>query len=451
MSSAAEQEPPAPDWRAAYRDKLVSAEAAVARVRSGDLVRLQMGPVPVTLINALAARRDALHGVRVSQGASRHPHPWASPEPGWEEHIQFLTDFISVLIRPAVDARRADFTITDYAIGSKVREGGRRDIIGADIFMALVSTPDADGYVSFGYSLWHSKTLLRAAKLKIAEVGRPGKVLRTCGENRVHLSEFDLVVEQREGHVPLPLPALSPERIEITEVVGAYVSTLVNDGDTIQIGTGTLSSTMGSYLLEKNDLGIDSEILVASAVELVKRGVASGRFKIHRPGVATGSFVVPGSDFDFCADNPRIELHEIEWVNNLPRISSIKNLVAVNQASMMDLTGQAASESIGPAMYTGPGGQLSWTMGAVYAPGGRAIHVLPSTACHGTVSRIVAELPPGTVVTVPRTFVDYVVTEHGVANLQGLSQRERAQALIELAHPDFRDELRAAARRLFWP
>jgi 4-hydroxybutyrate CoA-transferase len=403
------------------------------------------------LINALAQRRDELHDVRVSQGATRHPHPWATAEPGWEGHIQFVTDFVSVLIRPAVEARRADFAITDYAIGAKVQDAGRRDIMAADVFMALVSAPDAGGYVSFGYSLWHSKTLLRAARLKIAEVGRPGKVLRTCGENRVHLSEFDLVVEQLEGHVPLPLPELSPERVEVTEVVGAYVSTLVNDGDTIQLGTGTLSSTMGGYLLEKNDLGIDSEILVASAVELVKCGVATGRCKTHRPGVATGSFVVPGADFEFCSENPRVELHDIEWVNNLPRIASITNLVAINQASMMDLTGQAASESIGPAMYTGPGGQLSWTMGALYSPGGRAIHVLPSTARSGTVSRIVAQLPLGTIVTVPRTFVDYVVTEYGMANLQGLTQRERALALIALAHPDFRDELRAEARRLFWP
>jgi len=439
------------EWRPPYRDKLVSADAAVARIAAGDLVRLQMGPVPVTLVNALAQRRGQLHGVRVSQGASRHPHPWATAEPGWEGHIEFVTDFVSVLTRPAVEARRADFAVTDYAIGSKVQEAGRRDIIAADVFMALVSTPDADGYVSFGYSLWHSKTLLRAAKLTIAEVGRPGKVLRTCGENRVHLSEFDLIVEQVEGHIPLPVPELSPERIEVTEVVGAYVSTLVNDGDTIQIGTGTLSSTMGGYLIEKNDLGIDSEILVASAVELVKRGVATGRYKKYRPGMATASFVVPGADFEFCSENPRVELHEIEWVNNLPRIASCNNLVAINQASMIDLTGQVASESIGPAMYTGPGGQLSWTMGALYSPGGRAIHVLPSTARTGTVSRIVAQLPPGTVVTVPRTFVDYVVTEYGTTNLQGLTQRERALALIELAHPDFRDQLRDDAQRLFWP
>ena len=174
-------------------------------------------------------------------------------------------------------------------------------------------------------------------------------------------------------------------------------------------------------------------------------------YKTYRPGVATGSFIVPGADFDFCTDNPLIELHDIEWTNNLPRIAGIQNLVAINQASMIDLTGQVASESIGPVMYTGPGGQLVWTMGALMAPGGRAIHVLPSTARNGRVSRIVAQLPPGTVVTVPRTFVDFVVTEYGITNLQGLTQRQRAMALIDLAHPDFRDQLRSEARGLFWP
>jgi len=436
-------------WQAQYADKLVDADAAVRRVRDGDLVRLQMGPVPVTLVNALARRRDELHGVRVLQGATRHPLPWATTAPGWEGRIDLITDFISMLIRPSIAARRGDFAVTDYGIGSKVQSGGRQDAWAADVFMALVSEPDAAGCVSFGYSLWHSKALLRAAKLRVAEVGRD--VLRTGGDNRVPLSDFDLIVEQVEPPGRFPLPELSAERLEVTEVIGAYVSTLVNDRDTIQIGTGTLSSCMGSYLTEKRDLGIDAEILVASAVELVKCGAATGKYKTYHPDVATGSFIVPGADFAFCADNPRIALHDIEWTNNLSRIASIPNLVAINQASAIDLTGQAASESIGPVMYTGPGGQLVWSMGALYAPGGRAIHVLPSTAQNGRVSRIVAQHAPGTVITVPRTFVDFVVTEHGIANLQGLTQRQRALAMIDLAHPDFREPLRGEARRLFWP
>ena len=439
------------DWRSTFRDRLVSADTAVREVQDGDLIRLPMGPVPATLLGALARRRQTLRGVRLLQGATRHAHPWASGDPGYTEHVQFVTDFISAYIREGMDTRHTDFAVTDYSVASRVVEDGRRDGWTPDVFMALVSEPDTDGYVSFGFSLWHSKSLLRAARRAIAEVGQPGTVLRPRGDARVHLSEFDLLVDQTELPAPVVVPELSPERIDVTEVIGAYVSTLVRDGDTIQIGTGTLSSCMGGYLTEKNDLGLDSEILVASAVDLVKRGVATGRHKAYRPGVATASFIVPGADFAFCDDNPQIELHAIEWCNNLPRIAGIANLVTINQAAMIDLTGQVASESIGPAMYTGPGGQLVWTMGALYAPGGRAIHVLPSTARNGQVSRVVAHLTPGTIVTVPRTFVDFVVTEFGMANLQGLTQRERALALIELAHPEFRDELHAAARRLFWP
>ncbi len=439
------------DWRSTFRDRLVSADAAVRQVQDGDLVRLPMGPVPATLLNALARRRHTLRGVRLLQGATRQAHPWASGDPGYTEHLQFVTDFISAYIREGMDSRHTDFAVTDYSVAAKVVEDGRHDGWTPDVFVALVSEPDADGYVNFGFSLWHSKSLLRASKRAIAEVGRPGTVLRPRGDTRVHLSEFDLLVEQTESPAPIVTPELSPERIEVTEVIGAYVSTLVRDGDTIQIGTGTLSSCMGSYLTEKNDLGVDSEILVASAVDLVKRGVVTGRNKRYRPGVATASFIVPGADFAFCDDNPQIELHAIEWCNNLPRVAGIGNLVAINQAAMIDLTGQVASESIGPAMYTGPGGQLVWTIGALYSPSGRAVHVLPSTARNGQVSRIVAHLTPGTIVTVPRTFVDFVVTEYGMANLQGLTQRDRALALIELAHPEFRDQLHAAARRLFWP
>ena len=372
------------DWRDSLRGKVVSADDAAARVRDGDLIRLPLGSVPVAFVEALARRRDALRGVRVWQGASGYRYPWASDEPGWEAHVSYLTDYVSQFVRPSMNARVADFAVTDFAVGSRVQQGGRRDNWTADVFLALVSEPDADGTVTFGHSLWHAKALMAAARFRIAEIGRG--LLRPRGDTRVPLDAFDLVIEpgERRFAARSPYPELSAERVDITEVIGAYVSTLVNDGDTIQIGTGTLSSCMGSYLTEKRDLGIDSEILVASAVELVKSGAATGRYKTYHPGVATASYIVPGSDFEFCDDNPAVQLFDIEWVNNLPRIAAIRNLVAINQASAIDLTGQVAAESIGAAMYTGPGGQLAWTMGAVYSNGGRAIHVLPSTARNAT-------------------------------------------------------------------
>jgi len=278
------------------------------RVKSGDLVRLPMGPVPVTLVNALAKRRDELRDVRVWQGATRHPHAWSLGDASWNEHVQFVSDFLSPGLRPGMAARATDFAITDYAIADRVRAEGRQNNFDADVFMALVSEPDADGCVTFGYSIWHSKALLRHARLSIAEVGK--NIVRPCGDTRVPLSEFDLVVEQREEPNKIVIPELTPERIEVTEVVGAYVSTLINDGDTVQIGTGTLSSTMGGYLMEKNDLGIDAEILVATVVDMIKAGVATGKHKTYKPGLATGSFIVPGSDFEYCDLNPKIELYK---------------------------------------------------------------------------------------------------------------------------------------------
>ncbi len=438
------------DWQQRFAGRVVSADEAARRVRSGDLIRLPLGPVPMSLLDALARRRAELRGVRVFQAASGCAHPWCDGDASWVEHIEYVTDFVSQWVRPSIEARIGDFAVAEFSLGSKVRQPGRRDQWTPDVFMALVSEPDAEGFVSFGYSLWHSKALLQAARLGIAEIC-PG-MIRTGGDNCVHLSKFDLAVPQA---IPFELrpryPQLSPERLEVTELVGAYVSTLVNDRDTVQIGTGTLSSAMGSYLTEKRDLGIDAEILVASVVELVKSGVASGRHKNTHPGVATASHIIPGSDFAFCDGNPRIELYDIEYVNHLPRIAGVRNLIAINQTAAIDLTGQAASESIGPVMYTGPGGQLVWTLGALMAPGGRAVLVLPSTAQRGTVSRIVAQHPPGTVITLPRTLVDYVVTEHGIANLQGLTQRQRSMALVDLAAEPFREQLRSEARRLFWP
>lgn len=438
-----------PDWRERYRHKLRTADEAVREIRDGHTIRLPMGAVPVDLVEALVRRSDELGEIRVFHGASRYPLPFA--QPGWcgSAKIGFICDFVSLPVRSGMESRAIDFLVTDYSIGSRSQYEQRCDIWHPDAFLAPVSEPDASGMVSFGYTLWHSRAFLENARLRIAEV-TPGMIC-TGGENRVPLDRFDWIVERTEPLSFPPLPELSQDRVEVTEVIGAYVSTLVRDGDTIQIGTGTLSSCMGSYLEHKNDLGIDAEILVPSTVNLVKLGVATGRRKTFYPGLATASFIVPGSDFTFCDGNPRIALFDIEWCNHLPRIARIENLVAINQASAIDLTGQVAAESIGPAMYTGPGGQLVWTMGALYAPGGRAVTVLPSTACNGTVSRIVPELSGGTIVTVPRTFVDYVVTEYGIVNLQGRTQRQRAELLTEIAHPIFRPTLEEAARKLFWP
>ncbi|MFQ5858617.1 MAG: acetyl-CoA hydrolase/transferase family protein [Anaerolineae bacterium] len=432
--------------KAWLRDKLISADEAAKLVKSGDLVRLPLGPVPLTLMNALMRRQHDLRDVQVIQGIPQYHYPFAL-EPQWQSCIRLITDFINAPIRQGYSSGLVQFQVTDAVIGYKVQEDGRRDNWASDVFMALVSEPDDEGFVSFGYSLWYARSVARAAKLRIAEIAPD--VVRTGGDNRFPISEFDYVAKQVD--IPRPLsfiPRLSEEEITVIEVIGAYVSTLIRDGDTVQLGTGTVSSSMGHHLMGKHDLGIDAEIIVPSAVELVRAGVATGNHKTTHQGKAVASFLVPGDYMDFVDGNPAFELYDVEYVNSVGRISANERQVAVNQALAIDLTGQVTAESVGGKLWSGPGGQLVWTMGALFSKGGRAIHVLPATAQGGTVSRIVPRLEPGTVVTVPRTFVDFVVTEYGVASLQGKTERERADELIAIAHPDFRAELRREAGRL---
>ncbi len=415
-------------------------------VKSGDLVRLPLGLVPVSVLNALAERRHEVSGVTVIQSVPPWTYPWLDdPESG----LHLVTEFISAPVRPHANDGSVAFMVCDYSLASKVAERGRADNWHSDVFIGALSPPDEKGFMSFGHSLWYNKRLARAARLRIAEV--TPAAIRTGGDNFVHVSEFHYLVEQtdRPPSRQREPAGITPAREQVIQAIGNYVADLVDDGDFIQLGSGTVSSCMGYFLVGKRDLNIDSEIIPPSAVELVKLGVATGKYNKRHPGKAVASLVSRGSDYGFVDGNPVFELYDIEYINHVPRIARNKCQVAINQALNIDLTGQVASESFGPTVFSGPGGQLAWTMGAMYSEGGRAIHVLPSTSEDEARSRIVPQLEPGTVVTVPRTLIDFVVTEHGVANLQGKTEAERAKALIAIAHPKFRDELAAAARRMF--
>src|SRR5712691_739507 len=203
--------------------------------------------------------------------------------------------------------------------------------------------------------------------------------------------------------------------------------------------------------MDKNDLGIHSELMTVTHVELVKRGVANGKYKSMHKDKAVAAMVVGAADLQFVDNNPAFELYSVLYTNAIPTIAAQNHQVAVNGTLAIDLTGQAAAESIGPQMYSGIGGQMAFMIGALYSKGGRSILVLPATARQGKVSRIVPFLEPGSTITTPRQYVDYVVTEFGITNLQGKTQRQRAEALIELAHPDFQPELMKQAKKMFWP
>ena len=433
-------------WPQLYRDKRISAEGAAALVKSGDVVRFPIGKPPIPVLKALARRAGELEDVTLIQCFPSYPHEiWNNP--ALDRSFRRVVDYVGAGCREGMRRHVVDFLPLDYPQYGKQLEQGRTNTWAADLFFGVVSPPDARGFCSFGNALWYSKDAAKAAKLFVAEVDPT--LIRTHGDNFVHVSEIDYLVEETESLlVSTPPPA--EEARGTVEVIASFAASLVRDGDTVQMGVGGVSESIGLFLTERNDLGIHSEIITVSHVELVKRGVATGKYKTLHRGRAVAAMIVGAADLEYVNDNPLFELHSVLYTNRIPVIAAQHHQVAINSTIAIDLTGQAAAESIGPEMYSGIGGQLAFMIGALYSEGGRSVLVLPSTARGGTVSRIVPFLEPGSTVTTPRQYVDYVVTEFGITNLQGKTQRQRAEALIELAHPDFRPGLKQEARRLFW-
>ena len=437
-------------WQDQVRDRLVSPAEAAALVRPGD--RVQIGfvgsPEPESICRELARRTD-LEGLRISVANPQKDLPWWRPE----EHDRFdiRVGYLSPLSRGPMAARSIDFDIWSVFFAGKCLEGDRtHEMMRPDVFLTTVSPPDERGFCSFGDQLWYSRTFVEQARDTIVEVNP--RFIRTGGDNYVHISEIRAFVEPPEVAPPAKLARqVAEENLEAAQTIGALVSTLVNDGDTVQIGLGLISGAAAAFLDEKNDLGMHTEIFPAGAIKLLRERVLTGRYKtVNRDRVVATAIFVEPEDLPFLDGHPALELRDAFYTNDPRVVAQHDNFVAINNALAIDLTGQVTAEAMGPVMFSGTGGQLDFVIGAMLSKGGRCVSVLPSTARGGTLSRIVPTFPPGQVLTIPRTLIDYVVTEHGIASLQGKSQRERAEALIEIAHPDFRDELRTYARKSFW-
>ena len=438
------------DWRERYREKVVSPAEAAARIQSGQVITVGFNlSAPRYFLDALGERAHDLVDVTLYQHLAIHPSVWyeESPPPG----IRVISGFLSPLSRPGVARRQIDVEVMTVWTASKPEQGARRkrDQMYPEVTAVSISPPDENGLVSFGSQLWYHKTWVQRAGLAIGEVNE--NYIRTGGDNFIHVDAFDLLVEQPE---PLPIPTLNRDvavdDLETAQTIGALVSSLVQDGDCIQIGFGLISGATAVFLDTKNDLGFHAEVMSAGIIPLIRNGNLTGARKTIDRGlhVATGLFLNP-EDYAYVDGNPAFALREGRYTNNPKVLAEIDNFVAINAALSVDLTGQINAEAFGPVMYSGVAGQLDFQMGALLSEGGRGITVLPATARGGSVSRIVAQFPEGQVVSVPRTYADFIVTEYGVASLQGRSQRDRAAALIEIAHPDFRDQLREAAKRLF--
>ncbi|HIN06714.1 MAG TPA: hypothetical protein EYM65_10850 [Dehalococcoidia bacterium] len=433
------------DWRQMVGDKLMSPQDAVKEVKSGDKVSVGFVNVtPFTLCQALYDRGSQLENVRIDHPAPLFP--WIKP--GEEGPFDLWDLYATVMDREMVNSGQVNYLPTARWRKGAIPDGFLQD---PDVYMLPVSPPDRHGFCSFGPGVFFSPTYCKRSKTVIAEVHE--NFIRTGGENYVHISQIDRMCEAVQATGTFPVQPNTEEENLVTEVIGTLVATeLVNDGDTLQLGIGTVASAMGAFLGDKADLGLHTEIITGGIADLVEQGVFTGKYKTLHPGkVVASAALIPIEEWPLIDGNPSYEFYEFGYIDDVRTLVQNDNLVAINNALMVDLTGQVASETIGPLVWTGVGGQTAFAIAANYSDGGRSVTVLPSShMINGErVSRIVPALPEAAVVTVPRTLVDYVVTENGIATLRGKTTKQRMGELIAVAHPDLQSELRREARNLY--
>jgi acetyl-CoA hydrolase len=429
-------------WVDQYRSRLTTAAEAVSVIRSGQRVFLTGNcSVPRQLLDALVARAPELTDVEIVTVLSIGPAPHA--DPALQGHLKINTLFISDNVRSAVQEGRADFTPCLLSEVPLLFRSGRLPL---DVALIHVSPPDEHGFCSLGIEAGLIKTPAQVARVVIAEINE--RMPRTLGDSFIHISKIDHAVPVDYPLAELPMG----EANELSMRIGEHAAALVEDGSTMQMGIGSIPDAVLNYLGGKRDLGVHTELFSDGVMDLVQRGVITNERKTLHPGKIVAGFIL-GSQrlYSFVDDNPIVELHPTEYVNDPFVIAQNERMVSINSAIEVDLTGQVCADSIGPRLYSGVGGQMDFVYGAARSKGGKPIIALPSTATlrDGTrLSRIVAMLKPGAGVTTTRNHVHYVCTEFGVASLYGKTIRQRAQALIEVAHPDFRPELEKKASEL---
>ena len=424
--------------QALYAERVTTAAEAVQRITSGMRVYLTGNcSVPQTLLAALVRRAPELHDVEIVQVLTIGPADYVAPE--MAGHLRVNTLFISDNVRVAVNEGRADFTPVFLSEVPRLL----KTVLRPDVALVHVSPPDEHGFCSFGIEVGMTKPTAQSAKIVIAEMNP--RMPRTLGDSFIHLSKLDLVVP-----VDYPLPEIRMgDTSETVQRIAGHVAGLIPDGATLQTGIGAIPDAVLSRLGNHKDLGIHTELFSDGIIDLIARGVITGERKTIHPGKVIAGFVLGTQRlYDFIHDNPVIELHPQDYVNDPFVIAQNVRMVAVNSAIEVDLTGQVCADSIGPRLYSGVGGQLDFIYGASRSQGGVPVIALPSTALGGRASRIVGTLKPGSGVTTSRNHVRFVVTEHGVADLYGKTVRERARALIEVADPRFRDDLERTGRDL---
>ncbi len=426
------------NWFDEYKKKKCSLEEAVSVVKSNDRIYISgNAATPMTLTQALAMRKDELQNVEVAHVLLFGDDPLSKP--GMEGHFRHNSLFVGPGDRSAVNEGRADYIpVFLYEIPDLFYSG----LLPLDVAFLHLSPPDEHGFMSFGVECLSSKAAAETAKIVVAQINE--KMPRTLGDSFIHISRVHKLVE-----VNLDLPELeSLPFTEVEEKIGSHIANLVEDGSTLQLGIGGIPNAALKAMFSRRDLGIHTEMVSDSIMEAIEAGVITGAKKTLHPYKVVATFYLGSRRlYEFIDNNPIFETHPTNYTNHPTIVARNDKMIAINSAIEVDITGQVCSDSIGTKIYSGFGGQVDFIRGAAQSKGGKPIIALPSSAKNDTISKIVPTLQIGAGVVTTRADVHYVVTEYGVAYLHGKNLRQRAEALINIAHPKFRSWLEEEAKK----
>lgn len=425
-------------WKAYFDAHCMDFQAAAALIKPGErVVAAHACGSPEPLLDALVKRAAELEQVEIVHMVSMGKSAYCLPE--YTSSFRHNSLFAGATTREAINGGRADYTPCFFSeIPWLFRDGE----LPVDVAMITVSPPDKVGNVSLGVSVDYTRQAALSAKRVIAEV--TPSMPRTLGNATLHVTQIDHFIPSQRPIIEMPPPSIG----SVEQAIGSYVAQLIKDGDCLQLGIGAIPDAVLSFLKEKNDLGIHSEMISDGVMDLAEKGVVNGRCKNIHTGKIVITFAMGTRRFyDWLDNNSMIECHPVDYTNDPSVIARNDNMVSINSAITVDLLGQVAADTLGANQFSGVGGQVDFVRGARRSKGGRSIIAMPATAARGKVSRIVATLAGGQAVTTSRNDVDYVVTENGIAHLRGKSLAQRAEALIRIADPVFQDELQGACGR----
>lgn len=440
-------------WEEHYRKNQASFEEAAGRIQSGDFVGIALGVGACTppMYEAILNRHEELTGVMIADAVQLRPNRLY--DPGFMGNLLGRIDYCPAFGISTI--RKIHSTLIPDFLPITAQDFGDKMAANSDVYIVMITPPNSKGYVNLGLTNFYTMETVRKGKasgklrLAIAEVNENMPIV--LGDNWMHVSEFDCFIEHNS---PIPIFSRS-QPTEMEKTIAGYVLDLINDGDTIQMGIGGISEAVVCGLEGKHDLGITTEMFPIGLHKLVEQGIVTNARKPRHRGVTLATICMGDQElYDYISENPSCEFYPSSYTNNPVELAQYPNLVAINMAVMMDLSGQISSEGWGHRMISGGGGQLDFMLGSYWSEGGKGVTLLSSArqqADGSLSSSILPELPPGTPVTVPRTYAQYVVTEYGVADLRNKSRRQRALALIEIAHPDLRGELRKSLQKNFYP